>query len=101
MVNLPTFEPARLERYLRDRLGGLEGSMSLEHVSGGQSNPTFFVSFANRRLVLRKKPPGNLLPSAHAIEREYRVMSALSATDVPVPKMVLLEAQAEVIGTPF
>ena len=58
------FEPARLERFLRDRLPDLRGPMQLEPIGGGQSNPTFFVSFDNRRLVLRKKPAGPVLPSA-------------------------------------
>ncbi len=69
---------------------------------GGQSNPTYFVGVApDIELVLRKKPPGDLLPSAHAVEREYRVMKALAGTDVPVPHMVGLCEDASVIGTPF
>jgi aminoglycoside phosphotransferase (APT) family kinase protein len=67
--------------------------MTLERINGGQSNPTFFVSFANRRLVLRKKPAGDILPSAHAVDREFRILNALAATDVPVPKGILCFTQ--------
>jgi aminoglycoside phosphotransferase (APT) family kinase protein len=95
------FEPARLERFLRDRLPDLRGSMQLEPIGGGQSNPTFFVSFDNRRLVLRKKPAGPVLPSAHAVDREFRVMQALGGSALPVPPMVLLHQQPDVLGTDF
>ena len=74
--------------------------MSLERIGGGQSNPTFFVSFENRRLVLRKRP-ANALPSAHAIDREFRIMSALRATEVPVPNVVLYHEAQSPIGTSF
>jgi len=95
------FPVQRLEAFLRGALAGVEGPMRVAPIAGGQSNPTFFVDFDNRALVLRKQPPGALLPSAHAIDREYRVMGALGATDVPVPKMVLYHADRDVIGTPF
>lgn len=95
------FDVRRLEDYLKAAMGGLEGPMRLERISGGQSNPTFFVSFDNRSMVLRKQPPASLLPSAHAVDREYRVMQALAATDVPVPKMLLFEADRNIIGTSF
>ena len=96
------FEPGRLEAFLKGAIGPLKGTMRLERIGGGQSNPTFFVSFDNRALVLRKQPAGaKLLPSAHAVDREHRVMSALAATDVPVPKMVLFHAERDVVGTPF
>ena len=62
---------------------------------------TFFVSFANRRLVLRKKPAGDILPSAHAVDREYRILNALAETDLPVPKTVLFHAESDIVGTPF
>jgi aminoglycoside phosphotransferase (APT) family kinase protein len=106
MSNLPDwnttgFDPGTLDAFLRAALPGLEGTLRLERVAGGQSNPTFFVSFDNRRLVLRKQPPGVLLPSAHAIDREYRVISALMGTDVPVPRAVLYCADRAVVGTPF
>ena len=95
------FNAARLEAYLRSRIPGLSGKMRLNRIGGGQSNPTFFVDFDNRAMVLRKKPAGELLPSAHAVDREFRVMEALAATDVPVPAMVLFEPAPDTVGTPF
>jgi len=90
-----------LDSYIRAHVGGLEGHIRLQKIAGGQSNPTFFASYANAEFVLRKQPPGELLPSAHAIDREYRVMRALAGTGVPVPKMVLYCEDSSVIGTPF
>jgi aminoglycoside phosphotransferase (APT) family kinase protein len=68
---------------------------------GGQSNPTYWVGAGDLQLVVRKKPPGDLLPSAHAVEREYRIMKALDGSGVPVPKVLGLCEDAGVIGTPF
>ena len=69
---------------------------------GGQSNPTFLINFKNKKkCILRKKPPGNLLPSAHAIEREYKIQKALEKTNVPCPKMIILCEDINIIGTPF
>jgi aminoglycoside phosphotransferase (APT) family kinase protein len=93
-------EPA-LDRYLRQHLPGLEGALAVERVAGGQSNPTYFLSYGNRALVLRKKPAGEVLPSAHAVDREYRVLTALAGTDVPVPQTLLFEDDTTVVGTPF
>jgi aminoglycoside phosphotransferase (APT) family kinase protein len=101
---VPEFAPDRLDAFLRSALPGRTGgAMALERISGGQSNPTFFVSYADAgtRLVLRKKPPGPLLPSAHAVEREYRILKALEGSDVPVPPVLLLHEQDDVVGTPF
>jgi aminoglycoside phosphotransferase (APT) family kinase protein len=95
------FDADLLNGFLRSAISGLKGSMSLERISGGQSNPTYFVTYDNRRLVLRKQPSGNLLPSAHAIDREYRVMRALRETDVPVPVVLLYSDNKTIIGTPF
>ena len=75
--------------------------LGIERVGGGQSNPTFFIQHGHRRMVLRKKPAGNILPGAHAVEREYRVLRALEQTDVPVPKALMLIEDASVVGTPF
>jgi aminoglycoside phosphotransferase (APT) family kinase protein len=75
--------------------------MRLERIGGGQSNPTFFVGYDDRRLVLRKQPPGEVLPSAHAVDREYRVLRALSGTSVPAPQALLFHANRDVVGTPF
>jgi len=97
----PEFDPARLDAFLRGRIGGLEGSPAIERISGGQSNPTFFVTYPNRRLVLRKKPAGEVLPSAHAVDREARVLSALAGSDVPVPRVLLFHPEPDAVGTPF
>ena len=97
----PEFDPAALEQFLRARLAGPAGAFSLRRVAGGQSNPTFFATLGARRMVLRKKPAGAVLPSAHAVDREYRVISALAATDVPVPRAILYCDDASVVGTPF
>ena len=96
----PGFAPA-LDSYLHQYIRSLEGPMHMERIAGGQSNPTYFVTFENRRLVMRMQPPGKLLPSAHAVDREHKIMSALSPTNVPVPPMVLFCADPAVIGTPF
>jgi len=95
------FDVARLDACLKDRLPALSGKLRLERISGGQSNPTFFASYDNRALVLRKQPDGELLPSAHAIDREFRVMTALRGSAVPVPDCLFYEADPAVIGTPF
>lgn len=93
------FDPARLERFLRDQFG--DGGLELERISGGQSNPTYFVTYGDRRMVLRKQPNGPILRGAHAVDREFRVLSALTQTDVPVPKPLAFEKDASVLGTPF
>ncbi len=95
------FDTQRLEGFLRQNLPDLAGAMRLQRIGGGQSNPTFFVDFDNRRMVLRKKPDGEVLPSAHAVDREYRVMQALAKSELPVPPTVLYHAESDVIGTPF
>jgi len=97
----PAFDVQRLDGFLRERLPGLTGSMQLQAIGGGQSNPTFFLSYGARQMVLRKKPAGDVLPSAHAVDREYRVMQALAATDLPVPPVILYHADPALIGTPF
>ena len=95
------FEPAVLERFLHEKLPGLQGAMRLQRIGGGQSNPTFFVTFDNRKLVLRKQPGPDILPGAHAVDREARIMHALAATDVPVPAVLFFHAGRDVVGTPF
>ncbi|WAI83242.1 MULTISPECIES: phosphotransferase family protein [Achromobacter] len=76
-------------------------SLRVRPLTGGQSNPTYLLEDKAGARVLRKQPPGALLPSAHAIDREYRVMAALAGTDVPVPRMLHYCADADVLGTPF
>jgi aminoglycoside phosphotransferase (APT) family kinase protein len=90
-----------LEAYMREEIADLTGPLVVEQFKGGQSNPTFRVTAGRRRYVLRRKPPGKLLPSAHAVEREYRIMTALSGSDVPVPRTWCLCEDPTVIGTPF
>lgn len=75
--------------------------MRVEAVGGGQSNPTFFLYFGERSLVLRKKPAGEVLQSAHAVDREYRVLKALALTRLPVPKVLLFCDDEKLLGTPF
>ena len=77
------------------------GPLSLSPLSGGQSNPTFRLSTGDRHYVLRKKPPGHLIASAHAIDREYRVMKALQGSSVPVPRMFAYCEDESIVGTPF
>jgi aminoglycoside phosphotransferase (APT) family kinase protein len=99
--NTTALDPDSLDAFLGAAIPGLKGALRLERIAGGQSNPTFFVSYDNRHMVLRKQPSGELLPSAHAIDREYRVISALAGTDVPVPPALLYCADRTVVGTPF
>jgi aminoglycoside phosphotransferase (APT) family kinase protein len=89
-----------LQLYLADHLPGFRGSLEIRQFEGGQSNPTYFLHAASGDYVLRKKPPGQLLPSAHAVDREYRVMTALAGR-VPVPPTQLMCDDNRVIGTPF
>jgi aminoglycoside phosphotransferase (APT) family kinase protein len=91
----------RLEVYLRAHIPHFAGPLSVEQFRGGQSNPTYRVTAGNARYALRRKPPGKLLPSAHAVDREYRVMTALYGSDVPVPRTWCLCEDDAVIGTAF
>jgi aminoglycoside phosphotransferase (APT) family kinase protein len=95
------FDVATLERHLRAHLPGFEGPLSVEQFKGGQSNPTFLLRAGEKRYVLRRKPPGALLPSAHAVDREYRVMSALADNNVPVPRTHYLCTDSSIIGSIF
>jgi aminoglycoside phosphotransferase (APT) family kinase protein len=100
-VTAQGFDPARLEQYLTGRIRGFRGPLLVRQYEGGQSNPTYHLRSDGGDYVLRRKPPGKLLPSAHLIEREYRVLAALADTDVPVPRPLLLCEDPEVIGTAF
>lgn len=95
------FDEAALAKYLAGRIPGFSGELVVRQFQGGFSNPTFHLQTAERAFVLRKKPPGPLLPSAHAVDREYKVLHALEGTDVPVPKVHLLCEDESVIGTMF
>jgi len=94
-------DPNGLAAYLRKHVAPFSGELAIEQFHGGQSNPTYRITAGDRRYVLRRKPPGPLLPSAHAVDREFRVMTALGGTDVPVPKMNAFCEDPSVIGTAF
>jgi aminoglycoside phosphotransferase (APT) family kinase protein len=93
------FDEAALERYLNAQ--GFATPLNVQQFGGGQSNPTFLLTAGGKRYVMRKKPPGKLLKSAHQVDREFRIMKALAATDVPVPRMHVLCEDESVIGTAF
>jgi aminoglycoside phosphotransferase (APT) family kinase protein len=96
------FDAAALERYLRANIDGFQGPLTVEQFRGGQSNPTFLLTTgAGAQYVLRKKPAGVLLPSAHAVDREFRVISALHGSAVPVARPLCLCTDESVIGTMF
>ncbi|MFV8835781.1 phosphotransferase [Aquisalimonas sp.] len=92
---------SRLQPYLAERIDGFGTIQECRKFSGGQSNPTFLITADGGRFVLRRKPPGELLKSAHAVDREYRVMAALQNTPVPVPRMYLLCEDEDVVGSMF
>ncbi len=95
------FDVDRLEAYLREHVKGFAGPLTVRQFKGGQSNPTYLLETPARRYVLRRKPPGKLLPSAHAVDREYRVIGALYPQGFPVAEPVLYCADENVIGTAF
>lgn len=95
------FEVTRLARWMAQHVDGVSGTLAVRQFKGGQSNPTYLLEAGPRRYVLRRKPPGRLLPSAHAVEREYRVMTALAASAVPVPRTHALCLDEAIIGTAF
>ena len=91
----------KLGEYLENQISGFKGPVRAEKFEGGQSNPTFKLTAGEQSYVLRRKPPGELLKSAHAVDREFRVISALRDTDVPVPKTYVLCEDETVIGSMF
>lgn len=95
------FDVSRLERYLDGRIDDFRGPLTVRQFKGGQSNPTYLLDTPSGRYVLRRKPPGTLLQSAHAVEREYRVISALYKVGFPVPKPYFLCTEVDVVGTVF
>ncbi|MEH6392697.1 MAG: phosphotransferase family protein [Sulfitobacter sp.] len=96
-----TLDIPKVSAYLEKHLEGFEGPLEVSKFQAGQSNPTFLLKTPSRNYVLRRKPPGVLLKSAHAVDREYRVQRALADTDVPVAKMHLLCEDDDVIGSAF
>jgi aminoglycoside phosphotransferase (APT) family kinase protein len=95
------FPVDRLQAYLAREVRGFAGPLTVRQFKGGQSNPTYLLETPARRYVLRRKPPGKLLPSAHAVDREFRAISALHKQGFPVAEPVLLCEDADVIGTAF
>jgi aminoglycoside phosphotransferase (APT) family kinase protein len=92
---------ARLESYLAAQVKGFRGPLTVKQFKGGQSNPTYLLQTPARAYVLRRKPPGKLLPSAHAVDREFRVISALYAQGFPVAEPVLYCGDENIAGTAF
>ncbi|HET6971659.1 MAG TPA: phosphotransferase family protein [Phenylobacterium sp.] len=95
------FDEAALERWMIANVAGFSGPLEVRQFKGGQSNPTYQLVTPARKYVLRRKPPGNLLPSAHAVDREYKVISALGPTGFPVARTYGLCTDDSVIGTWF
>ncbi|HEY4997586.1 MAG TPA: phosphotransferase [Usitatibacter sp.] len=95
------FDIAALERYMRANVEGFAGPLAVEQFKGGQSNPTYRLAAGGKAYVMRRKPPGKLLPSAHAVDREYRVITALAPTEVPVARTYSLCTDESVIGSMF
>ncbi|MFZ8897567.1 MAG: phosphotransferase family protein [Alphaproteobacteria bacterium] len=96
-----TIDQGRLAEFLKEALPETQGSMKLSQFAYGQSNPTYVVGFDDVEYVLRKQPPGELLPSAHQVDREFRVQKALSEAGYPVAKQFLYSDNREIVGTPF
>jgi aminoglycoside phosphotransferase (APT) family kinase protein len=95
------FDEARLAAWMQSNVEGYEGPLEVRQFKGGQSNPTYQLVTPNKKYVMRRKPPGKLLPSAHAVDREYKVISALYPTGFPVARSYGLCTDEEVIGTMF
>ena len=95
------FDTGRLAQWMRQHVDGFKGDLAVEQFKGGQSNPTFLIRADGKGYVMRRKPPGKLLPSAHAVDREYRIITALANTDVPVARSYALCEDDAVIGTAF
>ena len=100
-MSTQTLDLSKLDKWLRENVCDFGGALSAEKFAGGQSNPTFKLSAGDREFVLRRKPPGELLASAHAVDREFRVISALQGSDVPVPGAVALCEDDDIIGSMF
>lgn len=96
-----SFQTARLDEYLRAHIDGYAGPLTVRQFKGGQSNPTYLLETPRSSYVLRRKPPGALLKSAHAVDREFRVISALYAQEFPVPQPYLLCDDDDIVGTMF
>jgi len=101
MSNVDTLDEQKLAQYLEQHVAEFKGPLTAKKFAGGQSNPTFQIDSASGRYVLRRKPPGKLLPSAHAVDREFMAMTALKDTEVPVARAIHLCEDDSVIGSMF
>ncbi len=101
MTDPQAFDAARLEPWLAANVAGYRGPLAVARFQGGQSNPTFKLTTPDATYVLRRKPTGEVLPSAHAVDREFRVLQALHGTAVPVARPLALCTDADVIGSMF
>ena len=95
------FDEKKLEAYIAAHVEGFEGPMEVRQFKGGQSNPTYQLVTPTKKYVMRRKPPGKLLPSAHAVDREYKVITALGKIGFPVPRTYCLCEDESVVGTIF
>lgn len=95
------FDVNRLEGWMESHVDGFRGPLDVRQFKGGQSNPTYLLTASSGRYVLRRKPPGKLLKSAHAVDREFRIISALYAADFPVPRPYAICEDDEIVGTMF
>jgi len=95
------FDPEPLQAFMLSHVEGFQGPLTVSQFRGGQSNPTYLLASPSGKYVMRRKPPGKLLKSAHAVDREYRVISALYAADFPVPRPYVLCEDEEIVGTMF
>ena len=96
-----SFDLSALNDYLRDQSSNVPEVLDYKQFKGGQSNPTYLLTTVEGEYVLRRKPPGKLLKSAHAVDREYKVLTGLNDTNVPTPKTSILCEDENVIGTAF
>jgi len=101
ILEMHQFDPDPLQEYMLSHVEGFHGPLDVRQFRGGQSNPTYLLESPSGKYVLRRKPPGKLLKSAHAVDREYRVISALYAADFPVPRPYVLCKDEEIVGTMF
>ena len=101
VVDALAFDEAALAEWMQAHVGGFSGPLTVEQFKGGQSNPTYKLVTPGKAYVLRRKPPGKLLPSAHAVDREFRVMKALGEAGFPAPLMHGLCMERDVVGTEF
>ena len=100
-LSVHTFDKKKLSDYLENHIPEFQGPIQSTKFKTGQSNPTFLIKTNDKKFVLRKKPPGKLLPSAHAVDREFKVLKALHATNVPVPQVFHLCEDDTVVGSMF